>query len=102
MRVRSQPLPFVRFDKPLLLAVVTYDESPKGKANECEFRIGVFLCSRKAANNESDEDRMSLLWRTESNTLADASEMFGRFLRVTADFQLWRDNSDIQSDDYEY
>lgn len=102
MRGNSQQLPCVRFDKPLLLAVVTHDESCEGKG--CEFRIGVFLCSRKDPDNEKDEYRMSLLWHTESNTLEDASNMFGRLLRVTADFRLWRrDNSDVQSDDdYEY
>jgi hypothetical protein len=102
MRGNTQQLPCVRFDKPLLLAVVTHDESAcEGK--RCEFRIGVFLCSRKDPDNKRDEYRMSLLWHTESNTLEDASNMFGRLLRVTADFRLWRDNSDVQSDDdYEY
>jgi hypothetical protein len=102
IRVKSQPLQCVRFDKPLLLAVVTHDESPPAQVNECEFRIGVFLCYRKDTNNEKDEYRMSLLWRTESNTLVDASKMFGRFLRVTADFKLWRDKPELQSDEYEY
>jgi hypothetical protein len=100
MRAKYQ-LPCVRFDKPLLLAVVTHDESCEG--NGCEFRLGVFLCSRKNPDNKYDEYRMSLLWHTESNTLEDASNMFGRLLRVTADFRLWRDNSDVQSDDdYKY
>jgi hypothetical protein len=64
MLVNSQALQCVRFDKPLLLAVVTDDDKPSGKVNQYEFRIGVFLCSRKDTNNEKDDYRMSLLWRT--------------------------------------
>lgn len=82
MRSKSERL---RFDEPLLLAVATHDDKSKGK-NPYEFRIGVFLCSRKNTDNERDEYRMSLLWRTESNTPEDASMIFGRLLRVTADF----------------
>eukprot|EP00980_Cylindrotheca_fusiformis_P018444 scaffold6082_cov86-Cylindrotheca_fusiformis.AAC.1 len=44
---------------------------------------------------------MSLLWHTKSNTVEDASNMFGRFLRVTADFQQWRDDGQSVSG-YEY
>jgi len=104
MRVNSQRLSScVRFDKPLLLAVVTHDESTCEEGNGCEIRIGVFLCFRKSTDDELDGYRMSLLWHTESNTLEDASNMFGRLLRVTADFRLWRDNLEDQSGDgYEY
>eukprot|EP00980_Cylindrotheca_fusiformis_P015694 scaffold4526_cov87-Cylindrotheca_fusiformis.AAC.1 len=79
----------VRFDKPLLLAVVTFDESGCEGDNTCDFRIGAFLCFRK---NAADEYRMSLLWHTKSNALENASNMFGRLLRVAADFQQWRDD----------
>eukprot|EP00980_Cylindrotheca_fusiformis_P026109 scaffold15363_cov64-Cylindrotheca_fusiformis.AAC.1 len=87
-----------RFDKPLLLAVLTFDESVCEGGNTCDFRIGTFLCSRKITANEY---QMSLLWHTKSNTVEDASNIFGRFLRVTADFQQWRDDGQSVSG-YEY
>eukprot|EP00980_Cylindrotheca_fusiformis_P022812 scaffold9784_cov110-Cylindrotheca_fusiformis.AAC.1 len=139
-RIRAnsqQRLPYARFDKPLLLAVITYDAASNEGPNNGKFRFGVFLCCpSKAIDNKIDiedengiedendieddtviddetliydekDDRyqMSLLWHAESNTLEDASNLFGRLLRVTADFRSWRDNnSDEQSKDdgYEY
>eukprot|EP00980_Cylindrotheca_fusiformis_P029380 scaffold23460_cov113-Cylindrotheca_fusiformis.AAC.2 len=88
--------PCARFDKPLLLAVVTYDHGGSNENPNGKFRIGVFLC-----DNENDDGyRMALLWHAESNTLQDASNMFGRLLRVTADFHSWRGNlEDEQPDD---
>eukprot|EP00980_Cylindrotheca_fusiformis_P007167 scaffold1506_cov74-Cylindrotheca_fusiformis.AAC.2 len=138
IRAKSQHrLTCARFDKPLLLAVITYDAASNEGPNNGKFRFGVFLCCpSKAIDNKNDiedekdiedendlEDdtviddeiliddenddiyQMSLLWHAESNTLEDASNMFGRLLRVTADFRSWRDNnSDEQSKDdgYEY
>eukprot|EP00980_Cylindrotheca_fusiformis_P008024 scaffold1707_cov88-Cylindrotheca_fusiformis.AAC.3 len=102
----QQWLPCVRFERPLLLAVMTYDAASNERNKKCKFRIGVFLCCpRKGVDNENDDGhKMLLLWHAKSNTLEDASKMFGRLLRVTADFRSWRDNSkDEQSNDgYEY
>eukprot|EP00980_Cylindrotheca_fusiformis_P025518 scaffold13976_cov144-Cylindrotheca_fusiformis.AAC.1 len=99
MCAQSMQLTNGRFDKPLLLAVLTFDESVCEGANTCDFRIGTFLCSRK---NTANEYQMSLLWHTKSNTVEDASNMFGRFLRVTADFRQWRDIDGQSVSGYEY
>lgn len=100
MRIQTQPTKPVRFQKPLLLAVVTIDDEPDRESGEFVVRLGVFLCSRKNELEETDEFRMSLLWHSQTTSLKDGSAMFGRLLRVTADFRLWRDEN--PDDSYEY
>eukprot|EP00980_Cylindrotheca_fusiformis_P020222 scaffold7312_cov97-Cylindrotheca_fusiformis.AAC.1 len=102
MRVQSNQLPCLQFDKPLLLAAMTYNAIDCQQDDKSIFRVGVFLCSRKNTTaHELDEYRMSLLWHTKSISVEDASNVFGRFLRVTADFQQWRDDGQSVAG-YEY
>jgi hypothetical protein len=100
MRIQTQPTKPVRFQNPLLLAIVTIDDEPERESGEFVVRIGVFLCSRKNKLEETDEFRMSFLWHSQTTSLKDGSTMFGRLLRVTADFRLWRDET--PDDSYEY
>eukprot|EP00980_Cylindrotheca_fusiformis_P009263 scaffold2019_cov80-Cylindrotheca_fusiformis.AAC.1 len=103
MRAQSNQRACLQFDKPLLLAVMTYNTVDCLHADKSIFRIGAFLCSRKNTTaDELDEYRVSLLWHTKSNTVEDASNMFGRFLRVTADFRQWRDIDGQSVNGYEY
>ena len=100
MRIQTQPTKAVRFQEPLLLAVVTIDDELDTESGEFVTRLGVFLCSRKNELEETDEFRMSLLWHSQTTSLMDGSAMFGRLLRVTADFSLWRNEN--RKDSYEY
>jgi hypothetical protein len=86
------------FAKPLLLAIVTIT---KPGPDHFDFRMGVFLCSRK----QNADYRVSLLFRHRSTTLQDASHAFGRLLHVALSFYQWRNNKpaeDSNDDDYEY
>ena len=60
----------------------------------------VFLCSRRNVQDETDEYRMTLLWHSKMTTLEEGSEMFGRLLQVTSDFQSWRDDRDKHQLEY--
>ena len=86
------------FAKPLLLAIVTIT---KTGPDHIDFRMGVFLCSRK----QNADYRVTLLFRHRSTTLPDASNAFGRLLQVALLFFKWRNNKpaeDSNDDDYEY
>jgi hypothetical protein len=84
--------------KPLLLAIMTIT---KIGPDHIDFRMGVFLCSRK----QNADYRVSLLFRHRSTTLRDASHAFGRLLHVALSFYQWRNNKpaeDSNDGDYEY
>lgn len=101
---RFQKTNCVRFQKPLLLAIVTIDngrEQPDGSDN-FRMRLGVFLCSRKNTNVDSDVFRMSLLWHSQVSTLADASLMFGTLIRVSSLFKDLRDGAGHEDDSNQY
>jgi hypothetical protein len=86
------------FAKPLLLAIVTITNTVP---DHFDFRIGVFLCSRK----QDADYRVSLLFHHRSTTLQDASNAFGRLLQVALSFFKWRNEMAEDSDDndaYEY
>ncbi|KAG7341152.1 hypothetical protein IV203_023103 [Nitzschia inconspicua] len=93
------------FDQPILLMIVTVDRNRNNNSNivsEPNFRMGVFLCVPKGANSaKGDRYRISLLWHSEKNSLSDASILFGKFLRVAADFASWRHKHQSPSG-YEY
>ena len=82
-----QPTKCVLFQKPLLLAIVT-----RNAPGKFAVKIGVFLCHRKHPNDIRDDFRMSLLWHSNTNTREAGSVMFGRLLRVTFNFERWRDH----------
>ena len=85
------------FAKPLLLAIVTIT---KTGPDHIDFRMGVFLCSRK----QNADYRVTLLFRHRSTTLPDASNAFGRLLHVALLFFKWTNEpaEDRNDDDYEY
>ena len=97
MRHLSQPTKIIRFQKPLLFAVVTIDYE---SMDNVVIKLGVFLCSRRNVQDETDEYRMTLLWHSKMTTLEEGSEMFGRLLQVTSDFQSWRDDRDKHQLEY--
>lgn len=73
------------FKLPILCGVVTIED----KDNVFDFKIGVFLCSRRDLDDPHDQFRMSLLWNARTNELNKASTLFGRLLQVTNDFKSW-------------
>jgi hypothetical protein len=85
----------LRFEKPLLLVVLTIDREggDDGANGKLEVRLGVFLCAPRSTN--IDDYRMPLLWHSRTNDVTDASKHFGRLLRATSDFSRWRD--EVQS-----
>ena len=86
-----------RFQEPLLLVVVTLDDS--ATESDLVFRVGVFLCSRKKTEHDQDDFRMALLWQNQNTDKKSASKSFGLILRISALFQTWR-KSKYQNDDY--
>ncbi|KAG7341086.1 RIO1 family protein [Nitzschia inconspicua] len=91
------------FDQPILLMIVTIDKTKNSKiVSESNFRMGVFLCVPKGGNSaKGDRYRISLLWHSQTNSLSNASVLFGKFLRITADFASWRNEHQSPSG-YEY
>lgn len=100
MRRGTQPVKCARFQKPLLLAVMTIDNERAKKSQSFVVRLGVFLCFRKNPDDDKDNFRMSLLWHSKTISLEDGSAMFGRLLWVLSVFSSWRDEEDEL--DYEY
>ena len=92
------------FNDPILFGVVTV-EDVAGSDDNFEFKIGVFLCSRRDLQDDRDEFRMSLLWHAKTSNLEVASGYFGRLLQVTHDFSRWM-SSGLQEfadeNDYQY
>lgn len=101
MRTGTQPVTCVRFQKPLLLAIMTIDDEREMQSGYFVVKLGVFLCVRKNADYEKDEFRMSLLWHSKTSSLKDGSAMFGQLLRGASDFSSWREEPD-ESSGYEY
>jgi hypothetical protein len=91
----------IEFKRPILCTVVTIEDKNNGVF---DFKIGVFLCSRRDADNTNDSYRMSLLWNDRAKSLQDASTLFGRLLRVTHDFTFWIDdiNNFMKDNKYMY
>jgi hypothetical protein len=74
--------------EPFLLVVITIGDESR---NDVDFKIGVFLCSPRDLSRSEDKDfRLSLLWRSKKSRLNEASKEFGKLLRVTSDFEIWR------------
>ncbi|KAG7351585.1 hypothetical protein IV203_010945 [Nitzschia inconspicua] len=84
-----------KFHQPILLAVVTMNKN-KEKLPEPPFQIGVFLFVPKDGESTNEFYRISLLWHSQTSDVSEASVLFGRFLRVTADFASWRGNHQSQ------
>ena len=80
----------VRFDVPLLLAIVTVDKN-KSNNSQCTIQIGVFLCSRKG--DDDNDFRMALLRQYRTKQPKEASRIFGLLLRVAMLFQKCRSTS---------
>ncbi|KAG7357907.1 phosphotransferase enzyme family protein [Nitzschia inconspicua] len=91
------------FDQPILLMIVTIDKTKNSKiVSESNFRMGVFLCVPKGGNSvKGDRYCISLLWHSQTNSLSNASVLFGKFLRIMADFASWRNEHQSPSG-YEY
>jgi len=85
----SQDLKLVRFEEPLLLAVITADD----KKSPAEFQMGVFLCTRKDSSKPDDNFRMALLRQLKTDDQNIASQFFGRMLWLSKEFNQWRHNS---------
>ncbi|KAG7341182.1 hypothetical protein IV203_023133 [Nitzschia inconspicua] len=101
--MKDHALQSLTFDHPILLTIVTVDKNRNNNSNsESNFRMGVFMCVPKGAKDDNgDRYRISLLWHSQTSCLSKASILFGKFLRVTADFASWKDN--LQSPtEYEY
>ena len=73
------------FELPILCAVVTVEDND----GVFDFKLGVFLCSRRDLDDPRDRYRMSLLWNARTNDLKESSTLFGRLLQVTHDFKFW-------------
>jgi hypothetical protein len=91
MLKQKQKNPLLRFVEPLLFAVLTLEGEGNDDESSSSFRakLGVFLCVPK---NDREDYRMALLWRVSPCSLQEASNAFGRFLRVTSSFAEWRKN----------
>ncbi|KAG7341190.1 hypothetical protein IV203_023141 [Nitzschia inconspicua] len=90
--MRRQKCNCLKFDKPVLLVIVTVDKH-RDILSDSIFRIGVFLCENR---------RLCLLWHSQTSSLSNASMLFGKFLRLTTDFASWRDSSHQSEGGYEY
>jgi hypothetical protein len=91
------------FKKPILLVVITIDKSTINKVdNLVEVKMGVLLCTRRNTDDEKDTFRLSILWQSETSSVKQGSEMFGRLLRVASDFQEWRAKKPPTSCEYQY
>lgn len=81
------------FNKPILLVTVTID--PNDKNGSAQF--GIFLCINKMG--DTDNFRAALLWRTETNSIDDASHVFGKIVYATELCAKWRE---WKYDNYRY
>jgi hypothetical protein len=77
------------FKEPLLVVVLTIEGEDEGA--DAKVRQGVFLCAPKST--QIDDYRMCLLWHSRTNNLVEASNHFGRVIRATSDFSLWREDN---------
>jgi hypothetical protein len=79
------------FRKAMLLAVITVEKVDSVEERKgLKARFGVFLCIPKGSK-DSNDFRMSLLWREETQTLQDASRAFGKLILATYRCGKWRD-----------
>jgi hypothetical protein len=82
--------PRLRFDVPLLFAVLTIEGEKTTK--ERRYKLGVFFCTPK----ERDDDcRMSLLAQFCTNNRQLAAKAFGRVLRATYFLDKWRNKTRV-------
>jgi hypothetical protein len=84
----------LRFEKPLLCAVLTIEG--EGSGEHLKVKLGVFLCSPKGPS----DSRFTLLWHFKTTSLEEASKGFGKLLRATSDFSSWRESE--KAPNYEY
>jgi hypothetical protein len=89
----------LRFEKPLLCAVLTIEGEEDGA--DLKVKLGVFLCSPTRSKSAFNDSRLTLLCHFDTNNLEEASKAFGKLLRATSDFSRWRESLD-ESLDYEY
>ena len=96
------------FTGPLLLAVMTIVDAKQSKQGDEEVavKLGVFLCTKKKKERRETEQqqtfRMSLLWHSNTSTLKDGSDAFGRLLRRVCDFSSWLATLDDAQNESDY
>ena len=70
------------FGKPLLLAIITLDDSSR----DFVFQMGVLLCTP----TNKEDFRISLIWHKQCFTMDEAAKSFGFLLRILPHFQTQR------------
>lgn len=98
----DQPDTRLRFEEPLLFAVLTIEGEAAAQAQQLRVKLGVFLCSLKDPKTPHHGLRMTLLSHLYTENLQEASKVFGQLLRATSVFKTWRENADKTVDSYEY
>ena len=71
------------FEKPLLLAIITFDDSSPSFV----FQMGVLLCTPR---NKEKDFRISLIWHDQHFSIEEAAKSFGFLLRILPHFQAQR------------
>ena len=88
MDKRRQEDPRLEFEVPLLCVVLTIEGARPPQ--QLKIKFGVFMC----VPTSSGRCRIMLLRNTGTSNLKEASEAFGRFLRVASSFAGWRNEDD--------
>lgn len=83
------------FNDAVLCSALTIEGEDNGPTFQSQ--LGVFLCWPL----NGKRSQIALLWNVRSSGLNEASQAFGRFLRVVCSFANWRKNDDANAD-YEY
>ena len=83
------------FNDAVLCSALTIEGEDNGPTFQSQ--LGVFLCWP----SNGKRSQIALLWNVRSSGLNEASQAFGRFLRVVCSFANWRKNNDANAD-YEY
>ena len=87
--------PLLNFNDAVLCSALTIEGEDNGPTFQS--KLGVFLCWP----SNGKRCQIALLWNVRSSGLNEASQAFGRFLRVVCSFANWRKNNDANAD-YEY
>ena len=90
--MRQESIDGPKFTKKLLLAILTIDDDGTKDEQNGKFvmRLGVFLCVPREGDPSC---RMCLLWKSQTTTLEGGAKAFGKLLRITKQFQTYRDNT---------
>ena len=88
MTRQRQEDPRLEFEVPLLCVVLTIEGARPPQ--QLKIKFGVFMCVPKS----SELCGIMLLRNTGTSNLKEASEAFGRFLRVASSFAGWRNEDD--------